>query len=215
MSPDELRQRRAIEAANAADKLAADLTIWPNPDGELTPSIALRKKLIANIRRIHPSLIVTHRPADYHPDHRTTAQLVQDACYLLQVPNIAPETPALPKIPPVIFTADSFSYPVKFRADWIIGVDTVIDDIVDLLDCHISQVYEWLPHTMNIDAATIPGIDTGTDTGTDPKNGDAKIWLKKWYGARPKAIAQKYKADCTYAEAFEVSEYGGAFIAPF
>jgi LmbE family N-acetylglucosaminyl deacetylase len=34
--------------------------------------------------------VMAPRPNDYHPDHRYTGVLVQDAAYMVAVPNIAP-----------------------------------------------------------------------------------------------------------------------------
>lgn len=200
--PDQSRatvaQRRAAEAQRAAALLDADLDIWPEADGELVADVRLRHQLIRQIRAIGPDLIVTHRPADYHPDHRAAAQLVQDTCYLLQVPNVVPDTPALRDIPPVLLTADRFTYPRPFRADWVIDTAAQVDDITELLDCHGSQVYEWLPHTRNV---PVPAQNR-------------LAWLKEWYIERPRNTAKRHSQEFTYAEAFEVSEYGGKFVPP-
>ena len=65
-----------------------------------------------------------------------------------------------------------------------------------LLNCHASQVYEWLPYTQN---TTAPATDR-------------LAWLKQWYGLRPAHVAKRYASDrVEYAEAYEVSEYGGKF----
>lgn len=198
MSRDDLAKRRHAEALAAAALLAAKLEIWDVPDGELQADLALRARLIRQIRRFAPNLIVTHRPADYHPDHRATAQLVQDACYLLQVPAVVADTPALSSIPPVLLCADRFSYPRPFRADWLIDTTAELPRVVDLLNCHESQVYEWLPHTQGIEA---------------PEQ-NRKTWLAKWYARRPMYVARTHadsQVEC--AEAFEISEYGGPFDA--
>ncbi len=194
----ELAQRRRQEADRAAALLGATTTVGGEPDGALTASLSAREALIRNIRKVKPSLIVTHRGADYHPDHRATHQLVQDACYLLQVPNIAPDTLPLETIPPVLFSWDAFRNPHPCRADWIVDTTDVLDRVVDALECHASQVYEWLPHTQGLEA---------------PQT-DRKPWLKAWYGKRPRRIASEVGAGFDYAEAFEVSEYGGRFAAP-
>ncbi len=187
---------RRHEAEAAAGLLQAELEIWPVPDGELTPSLTLRRQLIREIRQYQPTLIVTHRLADYHPDHRACAQLVQDASYLLQVPNIVSEVAPLPNIPAIVLCADRFTYPQPFRADWVINTSPQIPGIVELLHCHASQVYEWLPHVQQM---TVPAHNR-------------KRWLRSWYTKRP-AWQAKHFADglFEFAEAFEVSEYGGAF----
>lgn len=196
MTPDQLALRRRQEARASADLLNADIEIWDNPDGELEPSISLRKALIKTIRTIKPDLIVTHRPADYHPDHRATAQLVQDATYLLQVPNIVPEVDPLRSIPPVLLCSDQFSYPRPIRPDLIIDTTGAISGVVELLHCHHSQVYEWLPHTQ----------------GKKVPSENRRMWLKQWYSARPQMVAKRYAQNSTeFAEVFEFSEYGGKF----
>ena len=196
MKPEKLAETRRQEARAAASLLDAQIQIWDTPDGELEPSITLRRKLIQAIREYAPDLIVTHRTADYHPDHRATAQLVQDATYLLQVPNIVSKVAPLKSIPPVLLAADRFTYPRPFRADWVIDTTAAIGGVVELLHCHASQVYEWLPYTQNM---SVP------DT-------NRRSWLRAWYSKRPQSLAKAYAKDgAAYAEAFEISEYGGSF----
>lgn len=191
-----LAARRRREALAAAQKLDADVNVWNEPDGELTDNLALRKRLLVAIRKFAPDLIVTHRPYDYHPDHRATARLVQDACFLLRVPNVEPDIPALPVDPVVVEMCDFFTRPVEFRADIVVPVADHLDEIVSVLACHESQVFEWLPHVMGIE------ID-----------GERLAWLKKFYSARPARIARRYAPKLKFAEAFEISEYGRAIDA--
>lgn len=186
-----LASRRRAEAEQAADLVNAELTIWDQPDGELAPTVDLRKRLVGDIRRFAPELIVTHRPYDYHPDHRATALLVQDACYLLRVPNFEADVTALAADPYVLGMADFFTRPLPFQADLVLSLDPCFEAVLDLLSCHASQLFEWLPFI----------------TG-EPVVGDRREWLASFYGRRSGAIAKRYAPHSRYAEAFELSEYG-------
>ena len=202
LNRSDLAARRFSEASQAASQVGAELEIWPQDDGRLSPTVELREQLIAAIRAFAPTIIVTHRTADYHPDHRATAQLVKDSAYLLQVPAIAPQQPPLTGMPSILLTYDRFEEPRPFRLDWVIDTEAVQPQIIDLLACHATQVFEWLP-------SLISGQDGPYDTA----------WLTGFYQRKPAAIAKKARAlntarvDLRFAEAFEVSDYGGPFDA--
>ncbi len=185
----ELAQRRAGEAKAAARKLGAELNIWPVADGALQPTLANRERLIHEIRVFGPDLLVTHRLNDYHPDHRAAAQLVQDACYMVRVPNVVPEVPALEQDVVVAYMCDFFQQPKPFHADLVLPLDDWFDAACELLACHESQVQEWLPYVQG-------------------EAGNAS-WFPHAYRARAAAIAKRYaNGGCQLAEALEISEYG-------
>ncbi|HEV3447057.1 MAG TPA: PIG-L family deacetylase, partial [Gemmataceae bacterium] len=83
-----LAERRRQEAAAAGALIDATYDVLDNHDGELLPSLENRRQVIQLIRSFQPDLLLTHRPNDYHPDHRYTSQLVQDAAYMVTVPAI-------------------------------------------------------------------------------------------------------------------------------
>jgi len=145
MSRDELAARRAEECVKAGEILSLAYETLSIPDGELTADLHCRHLLMKRIREIAPDVILTHRTCDYHPDHRACGQLVMDCSYLVGVPLVCPETPALRKAPVILSLWDRFQNPVPFRADVCVSIDDVIEQKVQATLCHVSQFYEWLP----------------------------------------------------------------------
>ena len=86
-----------------------------------------------------------------HPDHRNTGILMQDAAYMVIVPNIVPETPPLKKNPIFLYVEDRFKKPYPFRKDISVIIDEVIDQKIEALAAHESQMFEWLPWTNGIE----------------------------------------------------------------
>ena len=199
-----LAKRRRAEAQESAKRLGIEYEVFDNHDGELSPALEIRLQVIRRIREWKADIVIAPRPNDYHPDHRYAGVLVQDAAYMVVVPNVAPDTPPLRKNPVFVYFEDRFQKPAPFRPDIAIAIDTVIDRKIHALDAHVSQFYEWLPW-VDGDLEQVPG---------DPK--DRLKWLagrrskttspavraalKKWYGDR--------EAQIQYAEAFELCEYG-------
>ncbi|MHB0859588.1 MAG: PIG-L family deacetylase [Anaerolineae bacterium] len=121
-----LARRRQAETRAAAEVLGVRSLLLDNHDGELCPTLALRRTVIRLIREFRPDLVLTHRLMDYHPDHRATAQLIQDAAYMVTVPNVCPLTPHLAQNPVIAYFQDAFRHPAPFRADVVVAVDEVM-----------------------------------------------------------------------------------------
>ena len=94
-----LAMRRRAEAMESARRLGVTYEVLDNHDGELLPTVEVRGQIIRRIREWRADIVLAPRPNDYHPDHRYTGVLVQDAAYMVVVPNICPDTPALRKNP--------------------------------------------------------------------------------------------------------------------
>jgi LmbE family N-acetylglucosaminyl deacetylase len=137
--------RRRAEATAAAAPLGILAEVWDQPDGRLEPSLACRERMIRAIRAYRPDLVLTHRPNDYHPDHRYTSQLVQDAAYLLTVPAICPDVPHLDRDPVIAYLWDEFNRPYPFDPTVVLDITPAWDDKIAMLHAHQSQFYEWLP----------------------------------------------------------------------
>lgn len=200
-----LAKRRRAEAAEAGKRIGIEYITLDNHDGELLPTLEVREQIIREIRKWNADLVMGPRPNDYHPDHRYTGVLLQDAAYMVTVPNICPDTPALRKNPVFMYFQDGFQKPNPFSPDVAVSIDDVIDKKIDMTDAHVSQMYEWLAwHAGQPDQV--------------PKDPAArKEWLKKQRGNAPnpavrKALVKWYGEEAAkqvkYAEAFELCEYG-------
>lgn len=200
-----LARRRRAEAAEAAKRLGITYEVMDIHDGELMPTLEVRLDLIRKIRGWNADVVISHRPVDYHPDHRYAGILVQDAAFMVMVPNIAADVPPLTKNPVFLYFQDRFTKPSPFQPDVCVDITKVIDKKIDALDAHESQFYEWLPWVTGykgeipkgrqerknwIKSTRFPAVDSTVRAG-----------LIKWYGARHAEAAQ-------YAEAFELCEYG-------
>lgn len=146
MAPQELTRRRYLETQEVARRAGIEYEVWDIPDCEIMPDLETRKRLIRSIRAFRPEVIFSCRPNDYHADHRNAGILMQDASYLLIVPNLCPEVPALRQMPLILYFYDGFQNP-PFRPDVMVPIDDLIEEKFALLHCHTSQMYEWLPFT--------------------------------------------------------------------
>ena len=201
-----LARRRRAEAAEAGRRLGiAEYVTLDNHDGELLPTLAVRLQIIRLIRQWNADIVLAPRPNDYHPDHRYTGVLVQDAAYLVIVPNVAPDTPPLKKNPVFLYYEDPFKNPQPFRPDVAVDTSDVWDKKVDALDAHTSQMYEWGPWTEGkLDQVPRDPAERKqwlSKEISEPLTPAVKAALVKWYGA-------ERAARITHAEAFELCEYG-------
>ena len=117
MGGGELAKIRIAEAMEAGKRFGVEYEVLDNHDGELMPTLANRLKVIREIRKWDADLVIAPRPNDYHPDHRYTGILVQDAAYMVIVPNVAPEVPPLKKNPVFLYSEDGFQKPDPFDPD--------------------------------------------------------------------------------------------------
>jgi bacillithiol biosynthesis deacetylase BshB1 len=89
--------QRSDESTRAAEILQVSLRENLGfPDSGLTNSPETRLVVARAIRRLKPTIVFTTAPSPFgrHPDHRVTAELVRDACFIAGLKTIAPELPA-------------------------------------------------------------------------------------------------------------------------
>src|SRR4051795_11588486 len=130
MPGPELARRRRAEAEASAATIGATYEVLECPDGELDDRFEYRHRLIRLIRGFRPDLILTHRSTDYHPDHRFTGLLVQDAAYLLTVPAICPDVPHLTAAPAILYFSDAYRKPCRFEPHIAVDIEGTLDALV-------------------------------------------------------------------------------------
>ena len=200
-----LAKIRRAEAQEAGKRFGVKYVVLDNHDGELMPTLDIRLNIIRTIRQWNADVVIGPRPNDYHPDHRNTAILLQDAAYMVIVPNVAPDTPPLKKNPVFLYTEDGFQKPTPFQPDIAVDITSVFDQKIYAMAAHESQFFEWLPWTsgkLNQVPKTEEERLKWLAEWRNPKiNDNIKKSLEKWYGTEKASQAK-------YAEAFEICEYG-------
>ena len=210
--PPLVRRRRA-EAAAAAQVVGLRYDVLDNPDGRLEPTLPRREEVIRLIRSYRPDLVLTHRLNDYHPDHRATSTLVQDAAYLLSVPSICPDVPHLERAPVIAYLSDDFTRPYPFTPDVVLDITSVWPAKVAMLHAHESQFYEWLPYNAG-HSAEVPSSALAR-----------QAWLSERMTSLSARFAERIRdpliatygpqrgAEIRLVEALEASEYGAPLDA--
>jgi LmbE family N-acetylglucosaminyl deacetylase len=205
---EELAAVRRAEAQAAAKILDIQYDVLNHSDGRLEPTLAAREEMIALIRTHNPDVIFTHRPNDYHPDHRYTSQLVCDAAYMVTVPAIVPGVHALRRNPVIMYLSDRFERPYPFSPSIVVDIEPVLETVVDLLDCHKSQFYEWLAYNFGYEGELPAGAV------------DRRKWLRGFYCNYIASLADRHRRlivetygsergnKIQHVEAFELCEYG-------
>ena len=210
MAGGPLAQRRTAEVERCAEIFGIETEVLDIHDGEIMPTLENRRTIVRLIREWRADIVMCHRPNDYHPDHRYTAILVQDAGYMVTVPFFCPNVPYLRRNPVFLFYQDRFQKPNPFAADIVVGIDTVIDK---KLDAALALASQTLESGCNGNERLYPENDSDKRKAREQevrRRFDGRFAstadkfrkeLADWYGQER---ARKIK----YAEAFEICEYG-------
>lgn len=208
-----LARRRRAEAEAAGKVLGVEYLVLDNHDGELLPTLENRRAIIKLIREHRPHLVLGPRPNDYHPDHRYTATLVQDAAYMVTVPNVVAAAEHLSYNPIIMYTSDHFQKPYPFTPDVVVNIEATIEKKIEAIGCHASQFFEWLP----FNRGNLHEVPEGEVERRD--------WLHQRMQRRLSRVADRFRSQLIehygpergphikFAEAFELSEYGASLTA--
>jgi LmbE family N-acetylglucosaminyl deacetylase len=203
-----LARRRTAEVLEAAAILGVTTEVLDNHDGELMPTLENRRTITRKIRQWQADLVLTPRPNDYHPDHRYTGILVQDAAFMVTVPSFCPDTPRLEKNPVFLYTEDNFLKPNRFRPDVVVPIDPVFDQKVRAIDAIESQFYEWNPWLGGYLKDVPQGKAERLEWLKTRLAGQYAATAKRFRGKLAELLGDEKGRAVKAAEAFEVCEYG-------
>ena len=203
-----LAKRRYAEVQECARQLGITTEVLDIHDGELMPSLENRKTVARLIREWQADIVLSHRPYDYHADHRYTGVLVQDAAVLVVAPFFTPDTPPVEKNPVFLYYSDNFQKPYPFDPTIVVGIDEVADlkwRCIESMPSQFGDADSWQART-------------ASDVPTDPA--ERLAFLVNRVKQRDAAIADRYRdrlieqygeargSAIEYAEAFELVQYG-------
>ena len=205
-----LAQRRKAEVEACHAKLGVETDVLDIHDGELMPDLETRKKVANLIRDWQADIVLSHRPWDYHPDHRAVGKLAEDAAVVVAAPFFAPYTPPTKRNPIFLFYSDPFLKPYPFDPIIAVGFDEVAQkkwDCIADLPSQFADADSWQARYR----ANVPTDEAGRKAylmdGVKQRSADVanqyRPLLLKLYGE------QKGRA-IKYAEAFELNQYGSA-----
>ncbi len=153
-SREETARIRKTEARAAAAMIGAGYHCAEFGDLAVFNDDPSRRRVVELLRSVRPDVVITASPADYHPDHEATSELVRDACFAAPVPNYATGVARpLDAIPHLYFTD-----PIEGRdrernkivPDFAVNVEAQIEIKRRMLAAHASQL-SWVVKQHGID----------------------------------------------------------------
>jgi LmbE family N-acetylglucosaminyl deacetylase len=145
----ETREKEQREAARICG--VPEVVFLREPDGMLEPSLALRKKLVREIRRHRPEVLICGDPTvlwagpNYinHPDHRAAATAAVDAVFpAAGQPNLFEE----------LEEEDLTAHKTRkvyvsgwTESDIYVNIESTIEQKIEALRAHQSQMKDWDP----------------------------------------------------------------------
>jgi LmbE family N-acetylglucosaminyl deacetylase len=203
-----LAQRRAKEVQECARILGITTDVLDIHDGELEPTLENRRTVARLIRDWQADIVMGHRPYDYHPDHRYTGVLMDDAAVVVVAPFFVPDTPATPRNPLFFYYSDGFEHPAKFVPTMVVDIDAVADkkwQCIQAMPSQFGDADSWQGRTR----PDVPKSDA-----------ERPAYLLKLAQQRTASVADQYRdrlvalygeergKKVKYAEAFQLGQYG-------
>ncbi len=137
LSRSEIADIRHREQEKSCAVIGAEL-IWMDFDDEwLFNDRATRSVFIDAIRQANPDVMIVHGQGDYHPDHRISGQIAEDARIPATVRLVKTVLPAIPAIPHLFFMDNPEG--LGFEPEFFVDIETVLPIKRKMLTCHESQ----------------------------------------------------------------------------
>ena len=146
-SLDEVKKVRQEEAQQAAEALGATVTFFDAGDYPLRPTDELLDQLVQLIRRLQPSVVLTHSAADpYNGDHPRAAELALEARVLAQAEGYPSPYPII-GAPPVFRFEPHQPEMCGFLPDVLVDISGVFDRKRRAMECMNAQEHLWEYYT--------------------------------------------------------------------
>lgn len=121
----------ASKVLGVADRINLDLG-----DGTLTNDLASRVRVIEEIRRLKPTIVLTHYWQDLHPDHCATGEIVKSIMYPMGIEKFpADGEPYRPN--EVLFFMAHF----PFEPSFVVDTSEYIERKFEAIRCYGSQLH--------------------------------------------------------------------------
>ena len=118
-----LAQRRTGEVQECARILGIRPTCSTSTTASSMPTLENRRTVARLIRDWQADIVMGHRPYDYHPDHRYTGVLMDDAAVVVVAPFFVPDTPPTPRNPLFFYYSDGFKHPSRSCPTIVVDID--------------------------------------------------------------------------------------------
>lgn len=148
LSPEAIAATRRREGEAGAARLGGTYHCLELRDFQVVYTPENVRRAIEVMRRVNPSLVITHPRHDYMVDHEQCHLLVRMASFAFAAPNAAPGRPPEDAHTPHLYYADPLEGRDPYTGDLVeptawVNVSSVIDAKTQALACHASQ-REWL-----------------------------------------------------------------------
>jgi LmbE family N-acetylglucosaminyl deacetylase len=168
--PLEISRIRRAEGAHAAALIAAHYHCLEERDLLVQYNEPTLEKVVRLLRKVRPSIVLTHSPADYMLDHEMTSVVVRAAAFGAPIPNFLADRNLgqPPEHIPHLYYCDPIEGKDPLGRDvpagFCIDISGVIDVKAEMLARHASQ-RDWLMQHHGMDQYVTAMKDWGAQRG--------------------------------------------------